>query len=158
MNSYCLPVIGTGLLLTAIGCGWQNRPMDSESRANSGGGNIVPAGTEIKVRTARLISSRAVSPGERLEAVLAEPLVVEGKTNLPAGATVILSVVDSKPGITLGPPALVLLKVTQLRRSLTDHLDVNTAGLHHEGPEIAAGSVLTFRLETPALIETQLRK
>ena len=35
---------------------------------------------------------------------------------------------------------------------------VNTAGLHHEGPEIAAGSVLTFRLETPALIETQLRK
>jgi hypothetical protein len=131
----------------------RNRP-EPPQRSSS----LVPAGTLIKIRTASLISSRAVAPGERIEVELAEPLEVEGTTKIPAGATAVLSVVDSKPGVPLGTASSLLLKVTQLRRSLIDHVEVNTTGVQRDGPEIAPGSVLTFKLATPARLATELAK
>ena len=103
-----------------------------------------------------MISTRAVAPGERIEVELAEPLEVQGQTKVRAGATAILSVVDSNPSIASGRSARMLLKVTQLRRSMVDHVDINTAAIRRDGPDIAPGSVLTFKLETPAQLESVL--
>ncbi len=105
-----------------------------------------PAGVPIKVRISSVISSRAVAAGDRIEARLIEDVALDDKTKVEAGATAVLRVIDAQPGIVSGSPASILLKVTALRRSLADSVEVRTAGLQQEVPEIAAGSVLTFRL------------
>lgn len=152
MNSYSVIVVST-VLLCFIGCGRGPAPV-RESASVQPGGNYVPAGTQLKVRTAQMISMRGVAPGDRIEAELAEPLEVEGKTKVPAGAKVIVSVVDAKPALQSGANSKLLLKVTQLRRSILDQVELNTAGLQREGPDIQSGSVLTFSLASPAQLET----
>jgi hypothetical protein len=158
MNSYRVATSLIIIVLFMAGCSRSQVEARAASASIPRDGNYVPAGTVIKVRTASLISSRAVAPGERIEVELAEPLEVEGRTRIPAGAAAVLSVVDSKPGVPLGSGSRLLLKVTQLRRSLVDRVEVNTAGLQREGPEIAPGSVLTFKLATPAQLETKRAK
>ena len=105
-----------------------------------------PMGAPLKVRLEKVISSRAVSPGDSIEARLEEDLELDDKTTVPAGAKAIVRVIDSQPGIENGGPASMLLKVTQLRRNLTDEVQINTVGLQQQAQEIAAGSILTFRL------------
>jgi hypothetical protein len=153
--SFSSTVLVAASLLMTFGCGQSPPPVNAGSLVTlPADGNYVPAGTVIKVKTARMISTRAVAPGERIEVELAEPLEVQGQTKIPAGAIAILSVVDSRPGVAAGSGSQMLLKVTQLRRSLIDHVEINTAALQRVGAEIAPGSVLTFKLATPAQLET----
>ena len=49
---------------------------------------IVPAGTPITVRLQQRLSSATAVPGERFEAVLDQPIVVDNQTIAPVGATV----------------------------------------------------------------------
>lgn len=49
---------------------------------------LIPAGTPITVRLQQSLSSASSAPGEHFEAVIDEPIVVEGRTVLPVGATV----------------------------------------------------------------------
>ncbi len=56
----------------------------------------VPAGTAVSVRLQSSISSASARSGETFEAVLDEPLVVNGQTVVPRGAPVIGRVVAAK--------------------------------------------------------------
>src|SRR5215472_1985832 len=48
----------------------------------------IPAGTPIAVRMQSSVSSASAEPGERFEAVLDEPLVIDGRTVAPVGTPV----------------------------------------------------------------------
>ena len=56
----------------------------------------------IKMKTATLISSRAMSRGECIEARLIELATLDEKTHVAAGTVAILRVVDSRPGTENG--------------------------------------------------------
>ncbi len=129
-------VILASLGMLALGPGCTRREASAQA----------PVGAPLKVRTEKVISTRAVSPGDSIEARLEEDLELDDKTTVPAGAKAILRVIDSQPGIANGQSASMLLKVTQLRRNLSDEVEINTVGLQQEAQEIAAGSILTFRL------------
>ncbi len=57
---------------------------------------IVPTGTLVSVRLQQTVSSASARPGEEFAAVLDEPLVSEGKTIAPRGATVTGRVVAAR--------------------------------------------------------------
>ncbi len=153
MNTIHVSVLPMALSLVAAGCGVRAAQTRAPDRAISNRENIVPADTRLKIRTTRPIPMWAVFPGQWIEAEVAEAVEVGGHVKVPAGATAILSVVDARSGSPPGAARLVLLKLTQLRRSVSDRVEVSTAGLERGGTEIAAGSVLTFRLESPAFLE-----
>lgn len=76
---------------------------------------LIPAGTPITVRLQNSLSSRYSTPGERFEAVLDEPIVVDDHTVLPTGARVMGHVVAARRSGRLRHPgelALTLDSVT----------------------------------------------
>src|SRR5438270_349783 len=56
----------------------------------------VPAGTVLSVRLGETLGSKTSQPGQSFDATLAEPIVVEGKEVIPAGADAHGTVVDAK--------------------------------------------------------------
>jgi hypothetical protein len=56
----------------------------------------VPAGTVVSVRLGETLGSKASQPGQDFSATLAEPIVVEEKEVIPAGADAHGTVVDAK--------------------------------------------------------------
>lgn len=56
----------------------------------------IPAGTPVPVRLQANISSATATPGQQFDAVLEEPLVIDGKTVAPTGAAVIGRVVAAR--------------------------------------------------------------
>jgi hypothetical protein len=58
--------------------------------------NNVPAGTPLVVRLQSSLSSATAHAGDTFRAVLDEPILVDGKQVLPAGTTVIGSIVGHK--------------------------------------------------------------
>jgi hypothetical protein len=69
----------------------------------------IPLGTPIVVRLASALSSLQARPGDSFEAVLVEPIVVEGHTLAPAGSAVTGKVIVAKPaGLNDGPGYLRL--------------------------------------------------
>ena len=56
----------------------------------------VPEGTVVSVRLGETLSSKSSQPGQSFDATLAEPVVVEGKEVIPAGADAHGTVVDAK--------------------------------------------------------------
>jgi hypothetical protein len=57
----------------------------------------LPEGTPIRIVLDQSLSSRQSRPGDRFEATLAEPIVIDSKTALPEGAQVEGVVVDARP-------------------------------------------------------------
>jgi hypothetical protein len=57
---------------------------------------VVPAGTALTVRLGQALSSKTSQPGQTFLATLAQPVSVEGRTAIPAGATVSGTVVSAK--------------------------------------------------------------
>ncbi len=57
---------------------------------------VIPAGTEITAALTQPLSSKTAKPGDPFTATLSEPIVVHGKTVIPAGATVAGKVVDAQ--------------------------------------------------------------
>jgi hypothetical protein len=47
---------------------------------------VIPAGTVITVRLNQPVGSKTSKQGDRFEAVVAEPVAIDGKTVIPAGA------------------------------------------------------------------------
>jgi hypothetical protein len=74
----------------------------------------VPIGTDIKVRTTHTLSTKTVKSGDGFEAVLDEPLVLNGKELFPRGATVMGTVTDSDPGGKVQGVASMALELTML--------------------------------------------
>lgn len=58
---------------------------------------VVPAGTVLTVRLGQTVGSKVSTPGETFTATLASPVLVEGMTAIPAGASATGTVVDAKP-------------------------------------------------------------
>lgn len=57
---------------------------------------VVPAGTVLTIRTGQALSSKTSQAGQTFLATLAQPVSVEGRKALPAGATVKGTVVSAK--------------------------------------------------------------
>lgn len=100
------PVILAGLVWTAIGCGTQmsanpeaagsTKVVAAEVQDTRGVMDrllgkreqvVVPAGTPVAVRLQSSVSSATAGTGDRFAVVLAEPIIVNGKTIAPAGAS-----------------------------------------------------------------------
>lgn len=72
-------------------------PFASEKKPSAAPDNFtVPTGTLVSVRLQQMVSSASARPGEEFAAVLDEPLVSDGKTIAPRGATVTGRVVASR--------------------------------------------------------------
>ena len=74
----------------------------------------VPSGTAIKVRLQQTLGSKDSKSGQEFTAVLSEPLVANGKTVAPKGATVKGTVAKAVASGRLTTPAELWLKLTSL--------------------------------------------
>ena len=67
-------------------------PVNTATSTNGSGATVepltIPAGTPVTVRLQQSLSSASAVPGERFEAVLDEPIVIENRVAVPTGATV----------------------------------------------------------------------
>lgn len=57
---------------------------------------VVPSGTVLTVKTGEALSSKTSQAGQSFTATLAQPVIVDGRTALPTGATVNGTVVSAK--------------------------------------------------------------
>lgn len=74
----------------------------------------VPAGTPITIRLQSAVSSASAHSGDPFEAVLDEPIIVQGETIAPRGATVTGRVVAAKPSGRLHNPGYLRLTLSSL--------------------------------------------
>jgi hypothetical protein len=74
----------------------------------------IPAGTPVTIRLQSSLSSAASRSGDSFEAVLDEPIIVEGQTVAPRGATVTGKVVDAKGSGHLQDPGYLRLTLTEI--------------------------------------------
>jgi hypothetical protein len=118
------------ILLLVAGCGRPPAAGDSETMAPQGAGTpstkpsllsklvpqplSIPAGTPIPVRLQTSISSATASPGQQFEAVLAEPLVINGETVAPSGAPAVGRVVAARKSGHLHNPAYLRLTLASV--------------------------------------------
>jgi hypothetical protein len=58
---------------------------------------VVPAGTVLTVRLGNAVGSKISSPGQSFTASLAQPIEIQGKQVVPAGASATGTVVDAQP-------------------------------------------------------------
>lgn len=72
----------------------------------------IPAGTRLTVRVGSEISSGTAKAGDRFDATLARPLVVNGKTLARTGATVRGKVTSAKSSGRLHAPGELTLRLT----------------------------------------------
>jgi len=76
---------------------------------------VIPAGKTLTVRLGEALGSKLSSPGQSFSATLAEPVVVEGTTVIPRGASAGGVVVDAKPLGRFKGGALLEVKLTSVR-------------------------------------------
>src|SRR6476469_1778351 len=69
----------------------------------------VPAGTEINLRLKTKVASNSSKPKEPVEAMVIQPVAVNGEFAVPAGATVHGAVVEAKA--SSGPEERALLQI-----------------------------------------------
>jgi hypothetical protein len=81
----------------------------------------VPAGTVLTVRMGEAVGSKISQPGQTFSATLADPVQVDGKTVIPAGAAAAGTVVAAKPLGRFKGGALLQLKLTSINIEGTDH-------------------------------------
>jgi hypothetical protein len=74
----------------------------------------VPAGTPISVRLQSSVSSATARSGDHFEAVLDEPLVIDGKTIAPKGAPVVGRVVQARSSGRLHNPGFLRLTLASI--------------------------------------------
>lgn len=77
-------------------------------------GNVIPAGTLISVRLQNTVSSANATPGEKFEAVLDEPVVINGQTIAPKGAAVTGRVVAARQAGHLQHPAYLRIALASV--------------------------------------------
>jgi len=74
----------------------------------------IPAGTPITVRLQSSVSSASSQSGDSFEAALDEPVVINGQTVAPRGATVTGKVVEAKASGHLQDPGYLRLTLTAI--------------------------------------------
>ena len=104
------PWICVIVLLGSYGCGSSQSNKEADAGAN--GSNpaaeqaaapkqevppmVIPAGTAISVTVDQAVSSKDAEPGQRVEASLAAPIIVDGRNAIPRGAKVSAKIVTAK--------------------------------------------------------------
>lgn len=81
----------------------------------------VPASTSLTVRLSEAVGSKISQPGQSFSATLADPVQVDGKTVIPAGASVTGTVVDAKPLGRFKGGASLQLQLTSITIHGTEH-------------------------------------
>ena len=81
----------------------------------------IPAGTRLTVRVGSEISSGTAKAGDRFDATLARPLVVNGKTPARTGATVRGKVTSAKSSGRLHAPGELTLRLTGSKSKIERH-------------------------------------
>ena len=149
----CWLGLGSLLLVLVLGVGCAKQPgvqaSDDEAsdqslpfdRASDKGGisptgslmpSSIPAGTPITVRLQSSLSSEASRAGDSFEAVLDEPIIIQGQTVAPRGATLTGTVTAAKASGRLQDPGY--LKVTLTAISLNGKsLPVQTSSVFAKG-------------------------
>jgi hypothetical protein len=74
----------------------------------------VPSGTPVTVRLQSAVSSETASAGDRFEAVLDAPLVVDGKTVAASGAAVSGKVVEAEKSGHLEHPGMIQIALSSI--------------------------------------------
>lgn len=74
----------------------------------------LPAGTPITIRLQSAVSSASSRAGDRFQAVLDEPIIVQGQTVAPRGAVVTGKVVAAKPSGRLSDPGYLRLTLASI--------------------------------------------
>jgi hypothetical protein len=107
------------LSLVVAGCG-AGSPTNAEASNN---GQIpfthaqaitLPAGTLVTIRTQSAVSSANAAPGQEFDAVLDEPLVVNGQTIAPRGAAAVGRVVAARHSGRLHNPGYLRLALSSV--------------------------------------------
>jgi len=101
----------------AIGCAKVPESANAESApfANAQqAGNLIPAGTAISVRLQSAVSSASATPGQKFEAILDEPLVINGQTVAQKGAAVTGRVISARQAGHLQHPAYLRIALASL--------------------------------------------
>lgn len=104
----------------------------------------IPAGTPLHVRLQQTVASNQSTAGQEFTAVLSEPLVVNGQTLAPKGATVYGKVATARPSGRLKTPAALYLRLTGVeihgkRQAIRTRLAGRTAPSHKKRNEVAIG-------------------
>ena len=89
----------------------QQVPFAESSGPNS---KQLPAGTAISVRLQSSVSSASSHSGDMIDAVLDQPIVVQGQTLVPSGAAVKGRVVTASPAGHLHHPAYLRITLTAI--------------------------------------------
>ena len=74
----------------------------------------VPAGTPVAIRMQTAVSSKTASAGQHFQAVLDEPITIEGKTVAPRGADVTGRVVSARSSGRLHKPGYLRLTLDSI--------------------------------------------
>lgn len=75
---------------------------------------IIPSGTPVTVRLQQTLSSASASPGERFEATIDEPVMVQDQIVIPVGATVYGHVVSAHHSGRLRHPGEIALTLDRV--------------------------------------------
>jgi hypothetical protein len=81
----------------------------------------IPEGTPLTVRLGEAVGSKISQPGQSFSATLADPVQVDGRTVIPAGATATGTVVDAKPLGRFKGGALLQLQLTSINVHGAEH-------------------------------------
>jgi hypothetical protein len=87
----------------------------------------IPAGTIVSVRLGETLGSKTSQPGQDFDATLAEPIAVEGKEVIPAGADAHGTVVDAKGLGHFKGGALLKIALTSIKDYKVQSESVNRA-------------------------------
>jgi hypothetical protein len=93
---------------------------------------IVPEGTAIRVSLDHSISSASSQAGDSFQATLADPVVVNGKTVIPAGSRAQGALINAKESGRLSGRAYLQLALTSIEVN-GDRYDVNTTSVSRTG-------------------------
>jgi len=74
----------------------------------------IPAGTTLTVRLNEALGSKTSQPGQGFTATVSDPVVIDGKTLIPAGANASGTVVDAKPLGRFKGGAVLQVKLTSV--------------------------------------------
>ena len=89
--------------------------------------STLPAGTAIKVRTTRTLSTKTLKTGDGFDAVLDAPLMADGHELFPKGAMVMGTVVDADPGGRVKGVATMAIALTMLHTADGQMFDVDSS-------------------------------
>jgi len=150
-----LTVIAAALLWAALGAGCNQGPasdttadsntsQDSHAKAGTAKGSkeggfaswfesskdiTIPQGTSFEVTVDETLASNRNSAGDSFQATLAQPVVVDGQTIIPAGAPVTGHVVDAKDAGRLHVPARLSVALNSVEvEGKTYDIETNTIG------------------------------